>query len=404
MNVSPLSKTSLACILAMGASFASAQKLTDDVVKIGVMSDMSSLYADTAGKGSVIAARMAIDDFGGTVLGKKIELISADHQNKADIGATTARQWFDQGKVDMIMDLNNTSVHLAVAKVAQEKNRIIMNTGGASSSFTGENCSPVVVHYTYDTYSLAKSTAKTIADQGGKTWYMIAVDYGFGQVMTKDVSDVLKQNGGSIIGSTKHPLNSPDFSSYLLQAQASKAQVIGLANAVNDMINSVKTARQFQITDKQKLAATLVFITDIHALSLEVAQGMYATTGFYWDRTDETRAWSKRFYKEVGRMPTMIQAGAYSAVTTYLKAVKAAGTDDTMTVMEIMRKTPIDDMFAKGGKIREDGRMVHDMYLVQVKKPAESKYPWDYYKILATVPGDEAYRPMSEGNCPLVKK
>jgi branched-chain amino acid transport system substrate-binding protein len=404
MNVSPLSKISLACMLAMAASIASAQKVTDDVVKIGVLSDMSSVYADTAGKGSVIAAKMAIEDFGGIVLGKKIELISADHQNKADIGATTARQWFDQGKVDMILDLNNTSVHLAVVKVAQEKNRIVMNTGGASSSFTSENCSPVAVHYTYDTYSLAKSTAKTIADQGGKTWYMIAVDYGFGQVMTKDVSDVLKQNGGSIIGSTKHPLNSPDFSSYLLQAQASKAQVIGLANAVNDMINSVKTARQFQITDKQKLAATLVFITDIHALGLDVAQGMYATTGFYWDRNDETRAWSKRFYKEVGRMPTMIQAGAYSATTTYLKAVKAAGTDDTMTVMETMRKTPIDDMFAKGGKIREDGRMVHDMYLVQVKKPVESKYPWDYYNILATVPGDEAYRPMSEGNCPLVKK
>jgi branched-chain amino acid transport system substrate-binding protein len=404
MTVSPLVTTSLACVLAMGASSASAQKVTDDVVKIGVLSDMSSLYADTAGKGSAIAAKMAIEDFGGTVLGKKIELISADHQNKADIGATTARQWFDQGKVDMVLDLNNTSVHLAVAKVAQEKNRIIMNTGGASSSFTGEHCSPVVVHYTYDTYSLAKSTAKTIADQGGKTWYMIAVDYGFGQVMTKDVSDVLKQNGGSIIGSTKHPLNSPDFSSYLLQAQASKAQVIGLANAVNDMINSVKTARQFQITDKQKLAATLVFITDIHALGLDVAQGMYATTGFYWDRTDETRAWSKRFYKEVGRMPTMIQAGAYSAVTTYLKAVKAANTDDTMTVMETMRKNPIDDMFAKGGKVREDGRMVHDMYLVQVKKPSESKYPWDYYNILATVPGDEAYRPMNEGNCPLVKK
>ncbi|MFC7516839.1 ABC transporter substrate-binding protein [Herbaspirillum sp. GCM10030257] len=383
---------------------AQAQKTTDDVVKIGVLSDVSSAYADIGGKGSIAAAKMAIADFGGKVLGKPVELVSADHQNKADVASTTARTWFDREKVDVVFGLGNTAVHMAVANVGKEKNRAIINTEAASSAITGEHCSPVVVHYTYDTYALAKSTAKAIVEQGGKSWYMVAVDYTFGQALTKDVTDEVQRGGGKVVGVVKHPLNAPDFSSYLLTAQASKSQVIALANAVSDTINSIKTARQFQITDKQKVAAMLLFLTDVHALGLETAQGMYATTGFYWDRNDETRKWSNRFFKEVGKMPTMAQAGTYSAVTTYLKAVQAAGTDDTAAVMTTLKKLPIDDFFARGGKIREDGRMVHDMYLIQVKTPAESKYPWDYYKIVATVPGDAAFRPLAEGNCPMIKK
>jgi len=379
-------------------------KVTDDVVKIGVLSDVSSAYADIGGKGSVAAAKMAIADFGGKVLGKPVELVWADHQNKADVGATTARTWFDQDKVDVVFGLGNTAVHMAVANIGKEKNRAIINTEAASSGITGESCSPVVVHYTYDTYALAKSTAKAIVEQGGKSWYMVAVDYTFGQALTKDVSDEVIKGGGKMVGVVKHPLNSSDFSSYLLTAQASKAQVIGLANAVSDTINSIKTAAQFHITDKQKVAAMLLFLTDVHAIGLETAQGMYATTGFYWDRNEETRAWSQRYFKEVGKMPTMAQAGTYSAVLSYLKAVQAAGTDETGAVMTSLKKLPINDMFAKNGKIREDGRMVHDMYLIQVKTPAESKYPWDYYKVVATVPGDAAFRPLAEGNCPMIKK
>lgn len=402
-----LKKSYFAAILSaisLISPLAHAQGVSDNVVKIGVISDISSAYSDIGGKGTIAAANMAIQDFGGKVLGKPIELLSVDHQNKADIGATKAREWFDQDKVDMVIGLGNTAVHNSVTNVAKEKNKIVINTEAASSTITGENCAANVVHYTYDTYALAKSTAKAIVEGGGKSWFIVAVDYAFGQSLTADVTASVVQNGGKVIGGLKHPLNSPDFSSYMLTAQASKADVIALANAVNDTINSIKTARQFGITEKQKVAAMLLFISDVHALGLETAQGMFATTAFYWDRTPETRTWSQRYFQVMKKMPTMAQAGTYSAVMHYLQAVKAAGTDETTAVMTMMKETPINDFFAKNGKIREDGRMVHDMYLVQVKTPAESKKPWDYYKVLATISGDQAFRPMSEGSCPLIKK
>ncbi|MBB1652513.1 ABC transporter substrate-binding protein [Delftia sp. UME58] len=385
------------------ASTAHAQGVSDNVVKIGVISDTSSAYADIGGKGSVAAAAMAIKDFGGKVLGKPIEMLSVDHQNKADIGATRAREWFDRESVDMVVGLGNTAVHNAVATVAKEKNKVILNTEAGSSTITGENCAANVVHYTYDTYATANSTVKAVTEGGGKTWYIVAVDYAFGQSLSNDISAALDKNGGKIVGTVKHPLNASDLSSFLLTAQASKAQVIALANGVNDTINSIKSARQFGITSTQKVAAMMLFISDVHALGLNTAQGMYATTAFYWDRTPESREWSQKYFKAMNKMPTMAQAGTYSAVMHYLKAVEAAGTDDTAAVMAMMKKMPINDFFAKDGKIREDGRMVHDMYLVQVKKPSESKAPWDYYKVIATIPGDQAFRPLPEGKCPLVK-
>ena len=383
---------------------AQAQGISDNAVKIGVISDTSSAYADIGGKGSVAAANMAIQDFGGKVLGKPIELLSVDHQNKADIGATKAREWFDREKVDMVVGLGNTAVHNSVTNVAKEKNKIVLNTEAGSSTITGENCAANVVHYTYDTFATANGTAKAVVQNGGKSWYIVAVDYAFGQALSNDITAAVNKNGGKVLGTVKHPLNSSDFSSYMLTAQASKAEVIALANGVNDTINSIKSARQFGITDKQKVAAMLLFISDVHALGLETAQGMYATTAFYWDRTPESRTWSQKYFKVMNKMPTMAQAGTYSAVMHYLKAVEAAGTDDTAAVMAMMKKTPINDFFAKDGKIREDGRMVHDMYLVQVKQPSESKAPWDYYKVVATIPGEQAFRPMSDGNCPLLKK
>jgi branched-chain amino acid transport system substrate-binding protein len=386
------------------SGISNAQTVTDDVIRIGVLTDMQGPYSDIGGKGSITAAKMAIADFGGTVLGKKIELITGDHQNKTDVGATTVLKWFDNEKVDAIFELNNSALQIAASRIATQKNRIIINTGAAASSITNEHCSPMSVHYTYDTYALANSTTKAMAQQGAKTFYAIAVDYALGAALTKDITDAVKQSGGSLVGTTRHPLNSSDFSSFILQAQTSKADVIALANAGGDTINTIKAAKQFQITDKQKLMASILYINDVHTLGLEAAQGMYASTAFYWDRNDETRAWSRRFQKEHGKMPAQPHAGAYSAVLTYLKAVKAAGTDESSAVMAAMRKEPINDMFARNAFIREDGRMVHDMYLVQVKSPAESKYPWDYYKVVATIPGEKAFRPLSESTCPLVKK
>ena len=391
-------------VIGLSSPFAHAQNISDDVVKIGVINDMNGPYADITGKGSVVAAKMAIQDFGGKVLGKPIELLSVDHQNKADIGSTKAREWFDQQKVDMVTGLGNTSVHYAVVNVAKEKNKIVINTEAGTSAITGVNCAANVVHYTYDTYAVAQSTVKAMIEGGGKSWYTFATDYAFGQALANDVINAVSKNGGKLVGSLKHPLNASDFSSFMLTAQASNADVIALANGGADTINSIKTARQFGITDKQKVAAMLFFVNDVHALGLEAAQGLFTTTGFYWDRTPETRAWSQRYFKVMDRMPDMTHAGTYSAVTHYLKAVQAAGTDDTGKVMAMMKKMPIDDFFAKDGKIREDGRMVHDMYLVQVKKPSESKGPWDYFRVMATIPGEQAFLPMSEGNCPLVKK
>lgn len=381
-------------------------KVSDDVVKIGVLTDMSGLYSDAGGAGAVVAAKMAIEDAGGKVLGKPIELISSDHQNKADIAANKAREWYDTQKVDMIAELLNSAVALAVQEVGKQKKRITMNSGAAASRLTGADCSPYGVHWTYDTYALSNGTGKAMVKRGGDTWYFLTADYAFGKNLEKDTTAVVKANGGKVLGSVLHPLSSADFSGYLLQAKASKAKVIGLANAGADMINSVKQANEFGITKGgQQLAGLLVFDTDIDSIGLPIAQGMYLTTGFYWDMNDDSRKWAKRFgERHKGKMPTMVQAGVYSQVSHYLKAIAAAGTDDPDTVMKKMRDTPINDFFAKNGKLREDGRMVHDMYLAQVKKPSESKGRWDNLKIVQTIPGDQAFRSLKDSECALVKK
>jgi branched-chain amino acid transport system substrate-binding protein len=391
---------------AMGVSTMPAQaQLSGDMVKIGVMTDMTGVYGDLGGQGSVVAAQMAIDDFGGKVLGKPIQLISADHQNKADLAASKAREWFDREGVDMITDLLNSAVALAVSGVGKDKNKVVMVVGAATSALTNANCTATTVHYAYDTYALANIAGKEIVKGGGDTWFFLTADYAFGAALEKDTSEVIKANGGKVLGSVKTPLSTTDFSSFLLQAQASKAKIIGLANAGGDTINSIKSASEFGITKGgQNLAALLVFITDIHALGLETTQGMMVTEGWYWDLNDETRKFADRFLAKHKARPTMNQAGVYSSVLSYLKAVQAAGTDETQAVMTKLRALPINDVFAKGGKIREDGRMVHDMYLMQVKKPSESKRPWDYYNLKATVPGDQAFQPLSKSTCALVKK
>ena len=394
-----------ALIAHVSATAGAATKVSDGVVKIGVLTDMSGTYSDLAGPGSLVAVQMAVADF----IAKekpdfKIEVISADHQNKGDIAAIKAREWIDTEKVDVIVDLVTTSTALAVMKVAKEKNRITIVSGAASTPITNEQCTDTNVHWTYDTYALAVGTGKAVVKQGGKTWFFLTADYAFGKSLEKDTTEVVLKEGGKVLGHVLHPFPAQDFSSFLLQAQASGAQVIGLANAGNDTINAIKQAAEFGITPKQTLAGLLMFISDVHSLGLKATQGMYLTTGFYWDRNDETRAWSKRFFAKRNRMPTMVQAGDYSAVYHYLKAVKAVGTDDTKAVMAKMKATPINDFFAKNGKIRVDGRMVHDMYLAQVKKPEESKYPWDYYHIRQVIPADQAFMPLSKSVCPLVKK
>jgi branched-chain amino acid transport system substrate-binding protein len=390
----------------LAAAPAAAQsKISDGVVKLGVLTDMSGTYSDLAGPGAVEATKMAIDDFVANEKPDfKIEMVSADHQNKADIAANKAREWFDTAKVDTIVDLVTTSTALAVMKVANEKNRITLINGAGSTPITNEQCNDTTVHWAYDTYALPVGTAKALVKQGGKTWYFITADYAFGHSLEKNTSDVVTKSGGKVLGSVRHPFPGSDFSSFLLSAQASGAQVIGLANAGNDTINAIKQAREFGITPKQSLAGLLMFISDVHSLGLDATGGMYLTTGFYWDYNDETRAWSKRYFDKMKRMPTMVQAGNYSAVYHYLKAIKSAGTDEAKAVMAKMRETPVNDFFAKNGQVRIDGRMVHDMYLVQVKKPSESKYPWDYYNIRQVIPGAEAFIPLSESTCPLVKK
>lgn len=390
--------------LALLAGTAQAQ-VSDGVVKIGVLTDLSGTYSDLAGKGAVLATKMAIDDFiAAEKPNFKVELVSADHQNKGDIAANKAREWFEKDKVDVASELVTTSVALAVQKIAKDKNKIVLMSGPGSTAITNENCNDVSVHWTYDTYALANGTAKAVTQAGGKKWFFLTADYAFGHALEKDASDVVKANGGEVMGAVRHPFPGNDFSSYLLKAQSSGAQVIGLANAGGDTINSIKQAAEFGITPKQSLAGLLVFITDVHSLGLKNTQNMYLTEGFYWDLNNETRAWSKRFFDQHKRMPTMVQAGQYSSTMHYLKAVKAAGTDDTAKVMAQMKKTPVNDFFAKNGKIRDDGRMVHDMYLLQVKKPAESKTPWDYYHVKATIPAAEAFQPLSASRCALIKK
>ncbi|AKU14144.1 branched-chain amino acid ABC transporter system, substrate-binding protein [Azoarcus sp. CIB] len=398
--------SAIAAAVAMAPALSpAATTVSDGIVKLGVLTDMSGTYSDLAGPGTVEATKMAVEDF----IAKekpdfKIEVISADHQNKADISANKAREWFDTQKVDTIVDLVTTSTALAVMKVANEKNRISLVSGAGSTPITNEQCNDTTVHWTYDTYSLPVGTAKAVVKQGGKNWYFITADYAFGHSLEKNTSDVVTKSGGKVLGSVRHPFPGSDFSSFLLSAQASGAQVIGLANAGADTINSIKQAKEFGITPKQSLAGLLMFISDVHSLGLEATAGMYLTTGFYWDYNDETRAWSKRFFEKMKRMPTMVQAGNYSSVYHYLKAVKAAGTDEAKAVMAKMREMPVNDFFAKNGKVRADGRMVHDMYLAQVKKPSESKYPWDYYHIREVIKGDEAFIPLAESKCPLVKK
>ena len=389
--------------LALSAGPAAAQ-VSGDVVKLGVLNDQSGTYADLAGMGSVVAARMAVEDFGGTVLGKKIEVVFADHQNKPDVGSSITNRWIDTEQVDTIVDVGTSSVALAVQEITSKKGIVHLNSTAAASDLTGKACSPTGVHWTYNTTALANGTGKAVVAQGGKTWFFLTADYAFGHALERDVSKVVKEAGGEIKGAVRHPFPSQDFSSFLLQAQASGAKVIGLANAGADTINSIKQAGEFGITQSgQSLAGLLVFLSDVKSLGLQAAQGLQLTTGFYWDMDDETRAWSKRFgEKHGGAMPTMAQAGVYSAVSHYLAAIKAAGTDDGKTVVAKMKELPVKDFFARNAKLRVDGRMVHDMYLVEVKKPAESKGPWDFYKVLRTIPGDDAYGPMTT-DCPLVK-
>ncbi len=395
---------SIAAALATVAAPASAQ-VSDNAVRIGVLTDLSGVYSDVSGKGTVIATQMAIADFVAKEKPAfKVELVSADHQNKGDIAANKAREWFEREKVDVASELVTTSVALAVQKIAKEKNRIALVSGAASTRVTNEDCNDVTVHWTYDTYAVANGTAKAVTKTGGKKWFFLTADYAFGHSLEKDASEVVKANGGEVLGAVRHPFPGSDFSSFLLKAQSSGAQLIGLANAGGDTINSIKQAAEFGVTPKQSLAGLLMFITDVHSLGLKVAQNMYLTEGFYWNLNDETRAWSKRFFDAHKRMPTMVQAGQYSSVLHYLKAVKAAGTDDTAKVMAQMKKTPVNDFFAKNGSIRADGRMVHDMYLLQVKKPAESTTPWDYYHVRATIPAAEAFQPLSASKCPLVAK
>jgi branched-chain amino acid transport system substrate-binding protein len=401
MKLKPIIQALGLALAALGSAHA---QISDNVVKIGVLTDLSGVYSDVAGKGTVVATEMAIADF----LEKekpsfKIEAVSADHQNKGDIAANKAREWFERDKVDVASELVTTSVALAVMKIAKEKNRIALISGAASTLVTNKDCNDVTVQWTYDTYAVANGTAKAVVKQGGKKWFFLTADYAFGHSLEKDAGNVVKANGGEVVGAVRHPFPGSDFSSYLLKAQASGAQIIGLANAGGDTINAIKQAAEFGITQKQQLAGLLMFITDIHSLGLKATQNMYLTEGFYWDLNPETRAWSKRFFDKTKRMPTMIQAGQYSSVMHYLKAVKAINTDDTAKVMTQMKKTPINDFFAKNGTIRVDGRMVHDMYLLQVKKPAESKTPWDYYHVRATIPAAEAFQPLSESTCPLVK-
>lgn len=384
----------------------STKGYSDGIVKIGVIPDMTGLYSDITGTGSVTAMKMAIEDFGGKINGKNIEFVFADHQNKADIASSKAREWFDNEKVDAIMDVAASATALAVVKVAKEKNKIAFFSGPGALRITNEDCTPNTIHYAYDTYAMANVTGNAVVKRGGNTWFFLTADYAFGKSLEQDTSDVVKASGGKVIGAVKHPLSASDFSSYLFSAQSSGAKVIGLANAGGDTINSIKAAKEFAITKngKQQIAALLMFISDVHSLGLETAQGLLLTESFYWDMNDETRKWSRRYFDKMKKMPGMAQAGVYSATLQYLKAVQAAGTDDTATVMAKLKSTPLNDMFVKNGRIRDDGRMLRDMYLFEVKKPSESKYAWDYYKLLATVPGDQAFMPVSKSVCPLLKK
>jgi branched-chain amino acid transport system substrate-binding protein len=390
---------------AIAAGLVLAAPASAQGVKIGILNDQSGVYADYGGKYSVEAAKMAIEDFGGTVLGQKIELISADHQNKPDLGVSIARRWYDVEGVDMITELTTSSVALAVHELSKAQKKIDIVVGAATSRLTGDACQPYGFHWAYDTHALAVGTGGALTEAGGDSWFFLTADYAFGYALEEDTTAVVKAKGGKVLGSVRHPLNSSDFSSFLLQAQSSKAKIVGLANAGLDTTNSIKQAAEFGIVaGGQKLAGLLLTLAEVHGLGLQAAQGLVLTEGFYWDRNDQSRAFSERFLKRTGRMPNMIQAGTYSATLQYLKAVKAAGAKDSDAVARKLKELPVDDMFAQGGKVLANGRMVHDLYLFEVKKPSESKKPWDYYKMLATVPGDKAFPTAAESGCPLTKE
>ncbi|MCC8984623.1 ABC transporter substrate-binding protein [Bradyrhizobium acaciae] len=393
----------LACAFAISANASLAQDKPP--LKLGGILDMSSLYADITGSGSETAAKMAVEDFGGTVLGRKVEIVVGDHLNKADLAANIARDMIDNQGVEMIFDVAASATALAAGEIAKARGKIIIFNGPGSIRLSNEACGPYTVHYVFDTFAQANVTGLAAVKSGLDTWFFLTADYAFGQDLEKDTSNVVVKSGGKVLGSVRHPINTSDFSSFLLQAQASKAKVIGLANAGGDTINAIKQGAEFGITKGgQKISPLLAFVTDIDSVGLETAQGLLLAEAFYWDLNDDSRAFSKRFMERVKRVPTSAQAGVYSSVTHYLKAVKAAGTTDAAAVMKVMKETPINDMFAKNGRIREDGRMVHDMYLFEVKKPSESKGRWDDYKLLATVPGDQAFQPLEASRCPLVKK
>ena len=399
MNLAPA--LGFVAVLALTAK-ASAQEVffSSNVVKIGVLTDMSSIYADIGGPGSVEAARMAIADFGGTVNGKRIELVSADHHNKPDLGAAIANQWFGIDGVDAIVDVATSSVALAVQEIAHNRNKVLLISGAAADDLTGTACSPTSVHWTYDTLALANGTGGAVVRSGGDTWFFITADYAFGVDLERDTTQVVRQNGGSVLGSVRAPLGTADFTPFLSQAQASRAKIIGLANAGGDTINSIKQAAKLGIREGgQKLAGLLLFISDVHSLGLQTAHGLQLTSAFYWDQNDQTRAWSKRFFDRMKREPTMVQAGVYGSVMHYLAAIKATGTTNGPTVIREMKATPVNDFMTKNGQIREDGTLVRDMYLFEVKNPSESRGPWDYYKQIAVLPGELAFKPLGPNEC-----
>ena len=393
------SAVALAATTLLGAVAPAQAQISGDTIKIGLITDMSGLYADIDGPAGVEAVRMAVAAMGGNINGKKIEVLSADHQNKADVAAGKAREWFDTQGVDLLIGGTNSGTNLAMAKVAAEKKKLFISVGAATSALTNDQCNPYTVHWAYDTVALAKGTGNAVVKSGGKTWYFLTADYAFGAALQNDTSAVVKAAGGTIVGSVKHPLAASDFSSFLLQAQASKAQILGMANAGGDTINTIKAANEFGITKTMKLAGLLIFINDIHSLGLKTTQGMYLTDSWYWNRDAETRAWSRGFFEKIKRMPSSIQAGDYSAALNYLQAVKAIGTDDADKVLAQMKKTKVNDIFDKGGYIREDGRMVHDMYLMQVKSPDKSTEPWDYYTVAEVIKGEAAWTTKAESKC-----
>ncbi len=398
-----LKKISAACTLAvtaMVAGVAPAQaQISGDVIKIGIITDMSGLYSDIDGQGGVEAIKMAVADLGGMVNGKKIEVLYADHQNKPDVAATKAREWFDTQGVDMIIGGTNSGTSLSMAKVAAEKKKLFISIGAATSALTNEQCNPYTLHWAYDTVALAKGTGNAVVKSGGKSWYFLQADYAFGAQLQADTAAVVKAAGGTVIGTVKHPLSASDFSSFLLQAQGSKAQILGLANAGGDTINSIKAANEFGVTKTMKMAGLLVFINDIHSLGLKTTQGMVLTDSWYWNKDAETRAWSRKFFEKMKRMPSSVQAGDYSATLQFLNAVKATGSDDPDKVLAQLKKTKINDVFTKGGFIRADGSMIHDMYLMQVKAPDKSVEPWDYYDVVQTFKGEEAWTTKAESKC-----